>query len=127
MIRAGMAESLRSSDRDLLRSAMRQIARRAGVDVMFLRYAAQPPLLSQHFERVGARYFVPEPGLFANDGETITLTSLTAGVPTLLQLAAPAAPADLADLVGLVGLVDLVRVGGQVTQVAMDVPVSSRH
>lgn len=70
-----------------------------------LHYAAQQPLLNQHFERLGPPYFVPELGLFAKDGETITVTSLTEGVPTLLPLA---------DLVGLV------RVGGQVTQVPME-------
>jgi hypothetical protein len=70
-----------------------------------LHYAAQQPLLRQHFERVGPPYFLPELALFAKDGETITVTSLTEGVPTLLPLA---------------DVVSLVSDGGQVTRVPMD-------
>lgn len=68
-------------------------------------YAVQQPLLRQHYDRVGPPSFVAGLDLYAKDGETITVTSLTEGVPTLLPLA---------DLVGLV------RADGQITRVPME-------
>lgn len=55
MIRADMAESLRPADRDLLRSAIRQITRRAGVDVMFAGLVARDGLTITEF--VGTDHF----------------------------------------------------------------------
>lgn len=69
-----------------------------------LQYAAQQPLLQQHYERIGTPYFVPQLQLFAKDGETISVTTLTEGIPSVLPLA---------------DVVSLVR-DGQVTRVAME-------
>lgn len=55
MIRAAMVDPLRPSDRDLLRSAIRQITRRAGVDVMFAGLVARDGLTITEF--VGTDYF----------------------------------------------------------------------
>lgn len=69
-----------------------------------LLYATQQPLLSEHYERVGTPTFVPELQLFAKDGETISVTTLTEGVPSVLPLA---------------DVVSLVR-DGRVTRVPME-------
>lgn len=69
-----------------------------------LQYAAQQPLLREHYERTRQDYFVPELRLFAKDGQSVTLTTLTQGVPTVLPLA---------------DAVNLVRDGGQVARVPM--------
>jgi DNA-binding CsgD family transcriptional regulator/putative methionine-R-sulfoxide reductase with GAF domain len=55
LIRAAMADALRPNDRDLLRSAIRQISRRAGVDVMFAGLVARDGLTITEF--VGTDYF----------------------------------------------------------------------
>ncbi len=68
-------------------------------------YGAQRPLLREHYERVRQPYFVPAVNLFTKESQTVTVTSLTEGVPTVLPLA---------DVVGLV------RDGGQVTNVPME-------
>lgn len=68
-------------------------------------YAAQRPLLQQHYQRTGQPHHVAELGLYAKDGQTITGTSLTDGVPTVLPMA---------DVVGLV------RADGAVTKVSME-------
>jgi hypothetical protein len=67
-------------------------------------YATQHPLLREHYDRVGPPTFVPELGLYEKDGEQVTVTSLTEGVPAALPLA---------------DVVSLVRAGGQTTPVAM--------
>lgn len=69
-----------------------------------VQYAAQQPLLREHYERARQDYFVPEMRLFAKNGQTITVTTLTQGVPTILPLA---------------DAVNLVRDDGQVTRVPM--------
>lgn len=70
-----------------------------------LHYGTQLPLLREHYDRVGPPTFVAELSLYVQDGETITVTSLTEGVPTVLPLA---------DVVRLVGP------GGRVTPIPMD-------
>ncbi|WP_420120989.1 hypothetical protein [Nakamurella sp.] len=70
-----------------------------------LSYARQRPLLQQHYERVGPPTAVPEVGLYERDGATVTVTSLTEGVPAVLPMA---------------DLVSLVRTAGAATPVPMD-------
>lgn len=70
-----------------------------------LHYARQRPLLQQHYERVGPPTAVPELGLYERDGRTVTVTSLTEGVPAVLPMA---------------DLVSLVRTDGATTPAPMD-------
>jgi hypothetical protein len=50
-------------------------------------YGAQRPLLQEHYERTGQPHRVAELALAAKDGDTLTYTTLTEGVPTVLPLA----------------------------------------
>jgi hypothetical protein len=50
-------------------------------------YGAQRPLLQEHYERTGAPHRVAELALAAKDGDTLTYTTLTEGVPTVLPIA----------------------------------------
>lgn len=70
-----------------------------------LQYAAQQPLLRQHYERIGTPYFVPDLQLFTTAGETISVTTLTEGVPSVLPLA---------------DVVNLVRDEGRLTRAPME-------
>ena len=65
MIRAAMADLLRPSDLDLLRSAIRQVARRSGVGVVYAGLVARDELAITEF--VGTDYF----GARNTDGQRI--------------------------------------------------------
>jgi hypothetical protein len=70
-----------------------------------LQYGAQRPPLQAHYERAGQPHRVAELALAAKDGDTLTYTTLTEGVPTVLP------PADV---------VVLVRSDGQATRLPME-------
>lgn len=52
-----------------------------------VQYGAQRPLLQEHYDRTGQPYRVAELVLAEKDGESVTYTTLTEGVPTVLPMA----------------------------------------
>jgi len=87
-----------------------------------IHYAAQRPLLQQHYERAGQPHRVAELTLAAKDGDTLTYTTLTEGVPTVLP------PADVVVLVRSDGratrlpMAQLIRTPGLLVPVPDSVP-----
>jgi hypothetical protein len=70
-----------------------------------IQYGVQRPLLQAHYERDGQPHRVAELALATGDGDALTCTTLTEGVPTVLP------PADV---------VMLVRTDGRATRLPMD-------
>lgn len=70
-----------------------------------IQYGAQRPLLQAHYEHTGQPHRVAELALAAKDGDTLTYSTLTEGVPTVLPLA---------------DAVVLVRSDGEATRLPMD-------